>query len=365
MSEVQKNTAEINCKQCGAKLTYAPGTNQLKCEYCGAQNDIAKSDEKIEEIDFFKFLKEFETQSPKQDLVTVKCESCGAQTSFDANVTSDSCAFCGSPIVAGNQSVHHLVQPKSLLPFQVDRKKGLELYQKWIKGLWFAPGKLKQYARTDAKFAGMYIPYWTYDAATTSRYTGERGTDYYRTETYTTTENGQSVTKTRQVKDTVWTRVSGTVYDNFDDVLIIASQSLPKKYAEKLEPWDLENLVPYNPNYLSGYKTECYQVDLKEGFEESKGVMAESIRQTICKDIGGDHQRVSSVDSSYNNVTFKHILLPIWLSAYRYNNKAYRFLINGRTGEVQGERPYSWIKITLTILAVIAVIGIIAVIANQ
>lgn len=87
--------------------------------------------------------------------------------------------------------------------------------------------------------------------------------------------------------------------------------------------------------------------------------MENKIREDIEDDIGGDRQIINTTNTDYNDITFKHILLPIWISAYKYNNKVYRFMINGRTGEVQGERPYSWIKITLAILLAIIVIIVI------
>jgi hypothetical protein len=205
----------------------------------------------------------------------------------------------------------------------------------------------------------MYIPYWTYDCKTYSRYTGERGDNYTVNETYTTTENGQQVTRTRQVTKIRWRHTSGSVRNTFDDVLVIASHSLPRSHTQELEPWDIKSLVPFNEKYLSGFRTETYQLDVRAGFEEAKQLMDNTIRTTICRDIGGDHQRIHSVDTTYSNITFKHILLPIWLSAYRYNNKVYRFMVNGRTGEVQGERPYSWIKITLAILAFILLVCLI------
>jgi hypothetical protein len=223
--------------------------------------------------------------------------------------------------------------------------------------LWFAPNALKKRARAENKMSGVYVPYWTYDCQAYTRYHGERGDHYYVTETYRTTVNGKSVTRTRQKRKTRWTRVSGTVWDNFNDVLVLASRSLPKRYTEKLEPWDLRNLVPYQDDYLSGFRTESYQVDLEEGFVEAKEIMHEKILSTIHGDIGGDRQRVHNMTTRHDDLTFKHILLPVWVSAYRYANKSYRFLINARTAEVQGERPYSWVKITLAILFVIAVIA--------
>jgi hypothetical protein len=177
------------------------------------------------------------------------------------------------------------------------------------------------------------------------------------TETYTTTENGRSVTKTRQVRKIRWTFVSGSVSHWFDDVLVPASNTLPKKYVVRLEPWDTQNLVPFDEKFLSGYKAESYQVDLKQGFEEAKGIMDVTIRQLIRNHIGGDEQRIHTVDTKYSRITFKHALFPLYISAYQFRNKIYRFLVNARTGEVQGERPYSFWKIFFFVLAIIAVIA--------
>jgi hypothetical protein len=147
------------------------------------------------------------------------------------------------------------------------------------------------------------------------------------------------------------------VWNAFDDILILASRSLPKKYADRLEPWDLESLEPYGDAYLSGFRAESYRVTLREGFEEARTVMDSTIRSSVRRDIGGDHQRIHSIRTQYDDITFKHILLPVWISAYRFREKVYRFLVNARTGEVQGERPWSWVKIALAVLAGLAVIG--------
>lgn len=349
------NQDEIACSNCGAILTFAPGTDSLKCEFCGTVNEIAvdreAQQEAHQEIDFYKFLNEQSDIAPKMEISVLQCNGCGAQTTFNPNIVSGSCDFCGSPLTSKEGHKTSVIQPKGMLPFKIKDKEGVQLYKTWLRKLWFAPNKLKSYARQTEKLAGIYIPYWTYDSKTNTYYRGERGDNYEETETYT--ENGE--TKTRSVTKTRWHNVSGTVYRDFDDILVPASKSLPVKYVDKLEPWDLNNLLPYDTKYLSGFKSESYQVDLKSGFSTAKNKMTEVIREDVRRDIGGDRQNINSMDTSYNDVTFKHILLPIWISAYRYNEKVYRFMINGRTGEVQGERPYSWIKITLAILLAIAV----------
>jgi hypothetical protein len=350
---------ELSCKGCGGTLKFNPGTESLKCQYCGEHNEIASKPgaAAIEELDFEAFLATQADKADKLEVTIVKCENCGASTTLKPNIISDNCPFCASSLVVSNGTTSNVIRPKYVLPFKIDKKKAMEGFRSWIKGLWFAPNDLVRYSNNTDKLNGMYIPYWTYDSETSSNYTGRRGDYYYETEEYETTINGKTVTQTRQVRRIMWTYASGNVYKNFDDVLVLASSSLPESYSSQLEPWDLENLAGFDEKFLSGFRTETYQVDVKSGFEKAKHVMDDAIRDIARRDIGGDVQEVSTVDTAYNNITFKHILLPIWLSAYRYNSKVYRFMINGRTGEVQGERPYSWIKITLTILTAIAVIA--------
>jgi hypothetical protein len=138
-------------------------------------------------------------------------------------------------------------------------------------------------------------------------------------------------------------------------VLVLASRHLPRKLAGKLFTWQLGQLVPYQEAYLAGFRAEAYQVDLEQGFAEAKEIMANQIRSDVMRDIGGNVQRVHSVDTSYGQISFKHILLPIWMAAYRYRARSFSFVVNGQTGEVRGERPWSWIKIGLAVAAALAI----------
>ena len=345
------------CTSCGGDLKYRPGTISLTCEHCGAENEIPQIDTDFEELDFHEYLA---NKSKSEDTFKenfVKCHNCGATSTLDPHVTSSNCPYCSTALVIEELHEELLIKPKALLPFHLDKEAAKSRFKKWVGKLWFAPNDLKKASLNFDHFKGIYIPYWTYDTDTYTKYTGQRGIHYYVTETYTTTENGKSVTKTRQVQKTRWYPAFGDVSKFFDDVLVTATTSLPEKYIYKLEPWDLENLVPFEKSYLSGFVTEKYQIDLESGFDIAKNIMDPKIRTLIRRDIGGDVQRIISTKTRYNDITFKHLLLPVYVSAYRYKNKLYQFLVNGRTGEVQGQRPYSWIKITLVILVVIAIIA--------
>ncbi|MCC6180513.1 MAG: hypothetical protein IT237_01635 [Bacteroidia bacterium] len=346
----------IKCKDCGANLKYLPGTPYLNCEYCGVKNEIESNKElEIIENDYETFLSDKASKEVKQEISTVKCSNCAASTTLPPNVTSSNCPYCDTPLVIKDASTSTIIKPSYLLPFKINNKEATQIFESWVSGLWFAPSKLKQYAQQSSeKLKGMYMPYWTYDTNTISNYAGMRGDHYYITETYT---DSQGKTQTRQVRRTRWSSASGTVYNEFDDVLIIASRSLPESLVNDLEPWDLKDLAAYNDKFLSGFITESYQTDLKTGFDKAKLKMRPVIESRVRQDIGGDEQQINSLNSEYNDITFKHILLPLWISSYKYNDKVYRFLINARTGEAQGERPYSAIKIVLFIATILLMSG--------
>jgi hypothetical protein len=136
-------------------------------------------------------------------------------------------------------------------------------------------------------------------------------------------------------------------------VLVLGSASLPKTFTDALAPWDLRTLTAFEPRYLAGFRAEAYGIPVEEGYGEARRIMNGVIEHDIRRDIGGDQQRITQVETDVGGLTFKHILLPVWMAAYKFRGRSFRFVINGRTGAVQGERPYSKIKIALAIIAMI------------
>lgn len=349
-----EDSVQKKCPSCGGRMVYSPGNEKLKCEYCGATVDLDLSAAEIKENDF-----EYWSQHPDQMAqieslkANVKCKHCGASTTFPPDVSSFSCAFCGSPIVLSESVQKRSWSPEYILPFKIESKNCDAQFQKWIKSRWFLPSKMKKGVAASERFKGVYLPYWTYDAETHSNYTGQKGVDHTER-----TKDSNGNTETHTVTD--WYRVNGSVSRDFDDVLVPASNSLPKKLSSVLLNWDRQNYVVYNEAFVRGFITELYQSDFKECYKEAVQIMDQKIREDVKHDIGGDHQRITSLDTDFSNIKFKHVLLPVWISAFKYKNKSYIFAINGRNGTVVGERPYSAMKITLFIIAIIAVIVLLA-----
>ena len=355
---IEIETGTFGCTNCGANLNYKPGTKNLTCEYCSTENEIPDLGVKIEELNFHDYLTKKPVSENSYSETYVKCNGCGASSSIEPNITASSCPYCSTPLILDQAKEENIIEPKSLLPFKIEKKQAKDGVKKWVKKLWFAPSVLQKSALNFDRFKGVYMPYWTFDLDTVSNYVGQRGDYYYVSESYTATENGKTVTKTKRVRRIRWCFVNGAVAHFFDDIITPASNSLPEKYVSKLEPWDLENLVPFNKSYLSGFISEKYQIGLEDGFSTAKSTADQEIKSLVKRNIGGDEQRIMSLNTNYKDISFKHLLLPVYVSAYKYKNKLYRFLVNGRTGEVQGERPYSWIKITLTVLLGIVLISI-------
>lgn len=337
------------CQQCGADYRFDPEAGTLVCDHCGDTQEIASAGPwggGLKELDFNAAIA---NSLPQQDMETTRvttCPNCAAQIEFDADTHATECPFCATPVVADTGENKH-IKPRGLLPFALDEAAARDAMTQWLGKLWFAPNGLQEYARKGRKMQGIYVPYWTFDADTKSSYSGQRGDAYY--ETRTVMRDGKA--EQQQVRKIRWRPKSGRVARFFDDVLVLASRSLPKRFTDGLEPWDLPALEPYRPEFLAGFSAEAYSVELQDGFTEARVLMDRMIERDVKFDIGGDAQRISRIDTTVSDVTFKHILLPVWMAAYKYRGETYRFVVNGRTGRVQGERPWSKWKIAVAVIA--------------
>lgn len=336
------------CQGCGANVEFAPGTAALRCPYCGFEQPIAAPARQVREFSYDAFLAKPRVRALAPHRFT--CPGCGARTESDA--LSRGCQFCGTPLVADTTGDDQIA-PEAVLPFALDRNGARKALRTWVRSRWFAPSRLKKVSEAET-MKSTYLPHWTYDARTVSDYTGRRGEHYYVTRTHTNS-NGQPVT--RRERRTRWYPAQGRVARSFDDVLIPATHRLPADRLDALQPWPLKRAVPYAPAYVAGHHSLRYDVEPQAGMDRAKGIMAEAIEADCRRDIGGDVQQVNRVDTRYADVTFKLVLLPVWAGNYVFGGRTYQVLINGVSGEVQGERPYSVVKIVSAVLAALALVA--------
>jgi hypothetical protein len=349
------------CGGCGARVEYAAGADVLRCPYCGYEQRLAESARPVVEHPYAELATLPRKPVASVGAYTFGCEKCGARTESDA--LSESCQFCAAPLVVDTAAMD-LVAPEAVLPFRVDQAGVRTALRDWVSTRRFAPSRLKRVTETES-VRGTYLPHWTFDCGTVTDYRGQRGEHYWDTETYTTTVNGETKTQTRQVRKTRWYSARGTVRRAFDDVLVAATGQLSAKQLGELTPWPLTEARPYQPDYLAGFQTLRYDTEPESGLETAKSRMAPDILRDCRQAIGGDEQRVQSVDTRYFDITFKLMLLPVWIACYLYGGKTWQILVNGCTGKVVGRRPYSAWKIAAAVTAALLVIAVVVVLFVQ
>ena len=345
------------CDNCGADFRFAPGEDRLVCDHCGNTRGIESGpwsrSEAVVEQDLVGALRAGKGTAEIEETRTSTCPNCGARTEFDPAVHAKECPFCATPVVV-DTGASRQIKPAAVLPFMMDEGEARAAMTQWLGSLWFAPSGLMDYARKGRKMSGVYTPCWTFDADTQTSYRGQRGTVYH--ERRTVTRNGKR--ETVNVPKVKWRRVSGRVARFFDDVLVVASTALPDWVRQGRIHWELTRLEPYQPEYLAGFRAEAYTIELEDAFGEARNVMDRQILRDIKFDIGGDRQRVEDVDTRLSDMTFKHVLVPVWIAAYKFRGRSFRFVVNGQTGQVTGERPWSAWKIAFAVIAGLIVAAI-------
>jgi Zn finger protein HypA/HybF involved in hydrogenase expression len=343
------------CPSCGApSLDFDAGSQQLKCANCGYTQAVLVANDQVVEASFTEGLTA--ARAPRGlELAThaYACQTCGAVTQVELAEVVLVCPFCASQNVNERAFETQPIRPFGLVPFKVVERQAREAFKTWIGQGWFHPNDLKKFAEVK-KLAGVYVPFWTYDADTHSAWTAEAGYYYYETH-YVTNSQGQR--EAQQVQKIRWEYASGHYDHWFDDVTVVASQGISQSRVEGLYPFALKAAVNYDPQFLLGWQSEVYKLDMEQGYAVAEGIMDSYIEREIISRIPGDTHRNLRISTRKSAITFKHLLLPVWIAAYHYGSKTYQVLVNGETGKVTGEKPLSWIKITLTVLAVLLVIA--------
>lgn len=296
------------------------------CSYCGHRAEVAALEATIDEEDLASALIATESAGHAAEVTAqvryASCEDCGAEVDFGETTTATRCPFCDSPVVMLEEAVR-LIAPSALLPFAIPEPQAKQAFKQWVSSHPMSPMDFKRSATVEA-MSGVYLPFWTFDCRTFTKYRGQK--------------------RTRTGKRTVWSPVSGVSALDIDDLLVSGTTTLDPDLAQKLEPWDLGALVPCQADYLAGFGAERYHTDLPAALKKAEALIRSRVEQAIREQIGGSAQKIDESVTERASITYKHILLPVWIGVVRYRGRVAQFLVNARTGEVQGTAPVSPVK---------------------
>ena len=323
------------------------------CAACGSP---------IEEFD--KFCTACGTSQPEQaapvpaaKIAHIRCETCGAEVASSPEQRSYTCPFCDSKyVVEFDRDASERQAPEFVIGFSVTAEQAQEAFHRWIsQGGLFRPGDLKA-AQVDDRLKGVYLPFWSFSMLAQSGWSASIGEYWYRTETYTTTVNGKRVTRTRQVRETEWWDLAGRHHEYYSGYLVSGSKGLSQADAERVKPFHLPALKRYKPYFLAGWMSEEYSVESDQALTICQAEFARRERAGVQTFLPGDTHNGLNVETSYNHVNSDLVLLPMYLLSYRYHNKVYRFLMNGQTAKIDGDKPLSWKRITGAVATAVAAI---------
>lgn len=347
-----KEETDKKCPACFGVMDFDPKTGGLACPFCGHMEAIPVNEEapaQAEELDLASADK-VENCNWGAEKKTVICKSCGGESIYDALEISSVCPFCGSNQVM-EASDQNTMAPGGVVPFAVTDKQASDLFRSWIKKKWFCPKLAKESAKAK-HFKGIYLPYWTFDAKTNSEYTGEYGIDKKK--------DDKVVTK--------WYSVRGNQTLAFDDELVCGTTNHSQSMLQGLEPYRTAENKAYKPEYVAGFAAERYSIGIKEAWESAKQSIKYKIQNHIEKEIKrqhhADHVRNLRITTKYSDLTYKYLLLPVWISSYKYKEKVYQFMVNGQTGKVSGKIPISIPKVIITVVGVIALAALFVWLSN-
>lgn len=345
------------CPACGAQAEWHPGKQKLICPFCGTESpykfDTATG--KVVELDLVAALRDLPNDERGWQTArrSVKCQSCYAVMVYDPSRVGQNCEFCGSPALVSYDEIKSPIRPQGVLPFRVDRNRIRDDIRRWWRSKWFAPGRLARTAMVDT-VRGLYIPYWTFDAAVHCPWEAEAG-HYYYVDVEGTDNRGQRIV--RRERRTRWEYASGAIDHFFDDDPVPGTQGLPMDILRQVEPFPTRDVVPYDTAFLSGHVVEHYKVVLIEAAEQSRQQMDAALEQLCAQQVPGDTYRNLRIHPDYSARTFKHVLVPIWLLTYNYGARAFQVVANGYTGKIAGRYPYSVWKILLVALLVLIAVA--------
>ena len=311
------------CPGCGATMEFDPATQKLHCEFCKSSYTVrqleailAKQDAGVSQYP------EDEKRSDTIPMTILHCNSCGAELAIDGTEASTFCAFCGQAAVVTDR-LEGWLKPDYIIPFKVTKQEAEETIRKRLSKGFFVPRELKNF-ETDC-LRGIYIPYWLFDV-----YYGD--TQYWKYEVQKNQYHSETKHACRSADCT------------FFDMTLDASTHVPDGSSQRLEPYDMNELKPFDAAYLSGFYSNRYDITAKQMEELSLQRAADLFDESIEKDVKSRKKlrqaKIYSSDPIGKALNPRYALLPAWFLTTCSGGTSRTILVNGQTGKMVGAVPF-------------------------
>lgn len=339
------------CPRCGGHLAYDIRASGIACQHCGYQQKVegTRVGRAADEFEFTLDTLNQAEQGWGELRSQLHCDNCGAELSYPKGAVATSCPYCASNKVNVQVAEEEKLRPRFLVPFKLSKEQLPTLVSTWLGQGWFHPPELSA-GFMIRRFSAVYLPFWTFDANISAEWEAEVGQQVSQRVYNAAQKRWETRTHI------TWHWREGQVDVSIDDLVIsgVAPQRLIQTILSKTLPFDLSGLVAYQSDYLAGLQAQAYDVTLPEAWEQAKVEMRERAKQACHDDIPSTYVRNFSMSADFADESWRYIILPIYLAAYRYKDKVYQVMVNGQTGKVAGQKPVDWSKVWLAIGACLA-----------
>ena len=323
---------EQKCPHCGGAVEFDIGAQTLKCPYCDTLFDIAAMQQAedfaantVEQINWNSQGSQWDA-GETDGMSVYACKSCGGEIVADATTGATSCPYCGNQVVMQGQFSGAL-KPDLVIPFKLDKKAAKEALKKHFMGKKFVPKAFLAENKLD-EVKGVYVPHWLFscDAVVNATYQAEK----YKH--WSDSKNNYTETSAFNIYR------SGSI--GFDNVPVDGSTKMPDDLMESIEPFNINEAVPFNTAYLAGYLADKYDVDVNQSMNRANQRIQASALNAFEDTVDG-YDSVSPIQAAMQvaNGSYKYALYPVWILNVKWNGKNHTFAMNGQTGKFVGNIP--------------------------
>lgn len=356
------STLTYKCPSCGAPLVYEGRSQEMTCGSCGntfdpevisAVNEIEIESSRPDDMYWEMRDREFSTEE-KQATQAYSCSSCGAQLYTEETTVATACAFCGSPSVIPAQFTDE-TRPEKLIPFKIEKAQAEQMFRDYFKTRKLIPNLFLKSSNQIDEIRKLYAPYWLFNCEADANMT-------YRGTTVSSNRSGQYMIRTTRH---FLIHRAGTL--NFQNLPVDASERLDNKISESIEPYNNQEAIAFIPQALSGAQANRADVEpevcMSRANERVRSSTDAAFRSTVM-----GYATVVTQNSSIkvNKGSSAPVLYPLWLITTKKEGKTYTFAINGQTGELTCDIPWSKSKFfgrALSLAAMVSATGAAAIYA--
>lgn len=329
------------CPQCGGKMIFDSERKDLVCQFCGSiqpTTETPANGKQEHALDFVLLTHRGHRWAEAQHQLA--CERCGAVSLLAVGETVHQCPYCGSERLFVSEEKRELLDPQAIGLVQIDQSHAQRILQHWMGSGFFIPDDLRKLTRTSA-LRPAYYPFWSISGTLELQWTCD-------------VNLGSN-------KAPRWVPQNGYEFENFDEVLIPGIGFLQTKQLNDILPFLLDDVVEFKPEYLAGWTAMTYDQPLTTASLAARERVVRKVRQEIYNrvEVAREKRNLRTGATNWSGMTYKLLLLPLWIGTYHYKGETYRILVNGQTGKISGEKPVDRLKVWMALA--IGVLGLVAV----